>query len=561
MANTRAAGLGAALNPDRLWRHLEEFSHSVRTSGSPAERKAFQYAEGVLAKAGFDTRLIKHPAYISDPVFGQLVCRDRQIQAITHSLTPSTPVDGVRGVLTTSTADDLQGRVALTYGIAGPGAVQNLQHRGAIAAIFVNSEHTYEMCSSPVWGSPDFEDLAKLPQIPVISVLGSEAQYLEEAAARGQEVVVFTEVNTRWDEVPLLEATLDAPESDGSLVLFSGHIDSWHLGAMDNGGANATMLEVATVMAEHSDQMRRSLRMLFWSGHSNGRYSGSTWYADNHFEELRERALLHVNIDSVGGKGATVLANSPCMSETFELGARAIGAVSNQPYEGGRSERAGDQSFFGHGVSSLFMGLSEQPASNNVASHAFASMFGGGRTGGFGWWWHTVEDTIDKLDPRNLERDALVYLHAIHEACTSVLPPLQYSKTASEIGDHLRNYQEIAGDEVNLSRSIELSEKLATLLEELETSTHANPGRFGWKIFKELGTILVPLNYVRGSIFEHDPALPQPALPLLANVLRLRETVDMNSKQHLLVGITRSRNEVEEALRTAIAIASNALSS
>src|SRR5690554_2946260 len=392
---------GLTINRDRLWRHLEEFSHSVRTSGSPAERDSFEYAAHVLAQAGYNTRLLTHQAYISDPLSGRLVCRDRQIQAITHSLTPSTSDAGVSGRLVTVEADtaDLTGRVALTYGIAGPGAVQNLQQRGAIAAIFINSDHTYEMCSSPVWGSPDSTDLDKLPAIPVISVLGAEAAFLEDAAAAGDEAQLFTKVHTRWQEVPLLEATLEPTQSDGSLVLFTGHIDAWHLGAMDNGGSNATMLEVATIMAERSNQMRRSLRMLFWSGHSNGRYSGSTWYADNHFEEIRELALFHVNIDSVGGRGATALGNSPCMAETFHVGAEAIGTVTGQTYAGGRSERAGDQSFFGHGLSSLFMGLSEQPASDNVASKAFASMFGGGRTGGFGWWWHTVEDTIDKLDP------------------------------------------------------------------------------------------------------------------------------------------------------------------
>ena len=37
-------------------------------------------------------------------------------------------------------------------------------------------------------------------------------------------------------------------------------------------------------------EWRRGLRVVFWSGHSQGRYSGSTWYADTHWEELERRA-------------------------------------------------------------------------------------------------------------------------------------------------------------------------------------------------------------------------------------------------------------------------------
>ena len=50
--------------------------------------------------------------------------------------------------------------------------------------------------------------------------------------------------------------------------MFSGHIDSWHYGAMDNGSANATMLETLRALLPHRNEFRRSLRLAFWSGHS-----------------------------------------------------------------------------------------------------------------------------------------------------------------------------------------------------------------------------------------------------------------------------------------------------
>ena len=44
--------------------------------------------------------------------------------------------------------------------------------------------------------------------------------------------------------------------------------------------------------------------MAFWSGHSHGRYASSAWYADTFWHDLHERCVCHVNIDSVGAKGA-----------------------------------------------------------------------------------------------------------------------------------------------------------------------------------------------------------------------------------------------------------------
>ena len=86
--------------------------------------------------------------------------------------------------------------------------------------------------------------------------------------------------------------------------MFNGHVDSWHYGAMDNGTANATQLEVARLLAEHRDELYRGVRMAFWSGHSHGRYASSAWYADAFWHDLHERCACNVNIDSVGGKGA-----------------------------------------------------------------------------------------------------------------------------------------------------------------------------------------------------------------------------------------------------------------
>src|SRR5690606_37677880 len=115
-------------------------------------------------------------------------------------------------------------------------------------------------------------------------------------------------------------------------VLISGHHDTWYYGVMDNGSANAGMLEVARLCAERRGQWKRGLRICFWSGHSHGRYSGSTWYADTNWDDLERRCVAHVNVDSLGGVGATELTKAAAMTELRHIAAEAVERISGQSY-------------------------------------------------------------------------------------------------------------------------------------------------------------------------------------------------------------------------------------
>lgn len=549
------------VSSERLTSYLKPFSNSIRTSGSAEEARAFDYAEDILERLGFRIRRLEHEAFISVPGQARLSCQGESLECITHAMAAAS--SGLSAELANSDEEDqLSGKVALAYGLASPGAVRKLVARGAVGAVFVNAEQRYEMIISPVWGSPDLAGLASLPPIPVVSVAQDQERKLLRAVAEGAAVTIEAQVDTGWRQLPLLEATLEAEPGDGSVVLFSGHIDAWHLGAMDNGAANAAMLEVATVMAQRRQELVRDLRLLFWSGHSHGRYAGSQWYADVHYEELRERAILHVNIDSVGGKGASVLTEGPCMPETQPLAAQVIASETGQRYRGVRFERAGDQSFWGHGVSSLLMGLSEQPGSDGVASKAFNRLFGASRAGGFGWWWHTPEDTIDKVDPENLARDARIYLQIIYAACSQLVPPLRYSRTAKDLRLRLEEWDAALDDRLDLSRAIGRAHQLERGLERLERlwdDESDNAGPLAWRTVKAVARHLVPLGYVAGPKHEHDPALAQPPVPLLSGIEELAASSDEDVVRHMRVGLRRRLNHLAEQLQEALEEVNGAL--
>ncbi len=84
-----------------------------------------------------------------------------------------------------------------------------------------------------------------------------------------------------------------------------GHSCGWDVGVTDNGTGDAAMLELARILWQHRDQLGRGVRICWWPGHSHGRYSGSTWYADTFFADLADNCLAYHNIDSPGVRGAT----------------------------------------------------------------------------------------------------------------------------------------------------------------------------------------------------------------------------------------------------------------
>ncbi len=398
---------------------------------------------------------------------------------------------------------------------------------GALALVHVSPhEHLHEMCVSPVWGSPDDERLAHLPSVVVVSVPSSAG----ERVRRARHVRVVAEVDTGWRPTPILVAELAGP--DEPFVLFSGHHDAWHVGAMDNGGANATMLEVARVCALRRDDWRRGLRLAFWSGHSQGRYSSSAWYADHRWEELEARAVAHVNVDSTGGRGNTDVTRTTASAELRALAREAIKAQAGQEHGGRRMLRAGDQSFWGIGVPSIFGNMGQHPPDAGGAQVGF----------GTGWWWHTPDDTLDKLDPDLLLRDTRIYQHVVWRLLTDVVPPLDFGETA---GDLVRVLGERAAGPVDLSLCVARARALAGRAERFAAASHDDPAR-AWECLRRVSRAVVPVDYTEGDRFAHDPALGQEPLPSL---LRPAEAGDPGFAASRLV---RASARVAFALRQAV---------
>ena len=567
--------LYAQVSAKRLMADVEAIARWVRLSGTPEELESFTYAQGQLRAAGCKTQLILHDAYISLPGPAALSVRPAggdgfTPPCITHSFAAPTGPDGLEapavyagaGAPADLTAAHASGRIAVIDGLATPARVQAAQAAGVVGLVCLNRDpYVHEMIVSTIWGSPPLDAVSRLPRVPVVSVAQRDGDRLREIVRRGgARLTITAQVDTRWRTTPLLIADLPGAVED-TFVLMSGHLDSWHRGAMDNGTANATMLEVARVLARTTRY--RGVRFAFWSGHSHGRYSGSTWYVDHHWDELNARCVAHVNIDSVGARGAEINRHAFAMPETRGIADRVIAELIGERFEGGRVGRMGDQSFVGVGVPSLLMDLSEPPAGSPGVSRDFNLPTGGG--GGLPWWWHTTEDLPDKIDPSLLERDCKIYVGIVHTLCSEPVLPLDCEATARDWLAKLRPLRSPAGGHVDLGPTIAAARRLVAATAALGRAARSLRGARDRQAVRainaalmKLGRTLIPIGYTQIGRFDHDPALEQPDVPLLGAV-RALAGVRSDDARHLAVRAVRGLNAVRFALNQAAEIAESAV--
>ncbi|HET9017190.1 MAG TPA: M28 family peptidase [Thermomicrobiaceae bacterium] len=552
-----------AVSAAELDRHERAISRWVRLSGTADEAKAFDYIEAQLRSFGYAVN-----RYLSDALIGYpgrsaltvLGAAEVDIPCNGYSLSPLTDDAGVTGELvyvgSGLDADyagrDVRGKVVVSDGLAMPNKAMAAEAAGAIGQVHINDELIHEMCISPVWGTPIPETAGLLPTVPAVAVTRPDGERLKARLAEGPvRVRLMTQPFRAWTKIPTLTGDLPGTAED-TFVMFSGHVDSWHYGAMDNGTANATQLEVARLLAERRSELRRGVRMAFWSGHSHGRYAGSSWYADEFWGDLHERCACHVNIDSVGAKGATVLEEAPTMAETYGFAREVLRDVLGVELDYKRMSRSSDQSFWGHGIPSVLASLSEQALDESATAAAMAQLLGSGaRGGGLGWWWHTTEDTLDKIDSDNLVRDARVYAETMWRLCTRERLPFDYAALADELAAALTGYQERAGGAIDLSRVHALAVELGRLLRETDLSAGDAAAANG--LVMELGRLLVPVAFTAWGPFEQDLALGTQPLPGLAEASRLGGLDPASDDyRYLRTRLTRERNRVEHALRAGL---------
>ncbi|HKV46170.1 MAG TPA: M28 family peptidase [bacterium] len=557
---------------------IDRFSTLVRESGSRDEWTAARYIAGRLKAWGIPHTLHEPELFLSVPKSATLAVRapaPRSLRAKTPAFSASTGRKSVRGrvayVSTGYAADseslfdshvqagrkEIEGKIVLTEGMPMPKKVADLAALGAKALVFINpGQAIHEGICTTIWGAPDLDSIGRKPAIPVVAINHPDGLALKAQVEAGPvEVAVKTKLDEGWKRCPVLVAEIPGTDDPERFVLVHGHIDSWHVGIGDNATGDAALMELARVFWKQRRHLRRSLRLAWWPGHSTGRYAGSTWYADTFAQELDERCVAQVDIDSPGCRWATEYTGISWMNEAAPLCRAAIRDTVGQAAEGERPHQAGDYSFNNIGITSFYMLLSTMPESLRKEKGYYA-------VGGCGAniQWHTEDDALDLLDTEILMKDLRVYVVSLLRTLNAPVHPFDFRLVAEEFGRTLEDYQRRAGGAFDLAPARTALGRLWGELDGFYRRTeelHHSPVRDeralrACAVIRRVARILIPLNFTRDGRFRHDPAVPIPPLPDLAPAGDLAQYAAGSHEARVIqTTLLRGMNRVVAALNAA----------
>jgi hypothetical protein len=328
----------------------------------------------------------------------------------------------------------------------------------------------------------------------------------------------------------------------GDFLIVGGHFDAWEPGMTDNASGNALMLELARIFAANRDSLLRDIVFCFWNGHEIGHCEGATWFADRYWDDLDANAVAYFNVDSVGiAQSAVYRANS-----TPELAAfhRAVEQqILGVETEHGHLRRGNEYPFYGLGLPALegHFHLSQEQIDE----------WGGARKG---WWWHTRDDTIDKIDRDRFRDTAMIYARYIWEMCTPRVLPMDFVPVAERIAESITEMQTRAAGRFELDLPVHSFASSANALSEYKH--HVREARDVERLnrtLKRLSRLILPAFETVGG--RHGPdylsieELNSP-IPAIHALQELRKTPPDAEKAHLMyTELLRRRNRLSDALR------------
>jgi N-acetylated-alpha-linked acidic dipeptidase len=566
------------LDIGEAWSHVEYLSTLDKTSATQGEREAHEYVRAKLDEYGVHYETYEFDSLISHPKEASLKVTSptaMEVECITHAFSKSTPEEGFEAELVfvpvspsslfTGLGDlveeykrsNVEGKVTLMFGVASPAVVWAAQQAGAIAQVHIcGGDVLHEMIVTTIWGTPTPEAAERIPEITAVSVKRTDGEKLVELAKEGPvKISLKARSDTRWRSIPFTVAEIEGTEEPEKFMLVHGHMDSWYLGTTDNCTGNAALLELARILEKNKGGLKRSVRIAWWSGHSTGRYSASTWYADNLFHDLDRNCFLSMNIDSPGVLGATELGGGGLMG-TMDFVNRAardatgVGEIEKQAYY----MRAGDQSFYGIGVPS-------------VAVRAYipeGSLHRGQWIGGSGgaWWWHSPYDTLDKGDRDHLLRDMRMEALAVYRSVNAGVLPFDFSEVAGMYEETLVEIKERTSGAFDLNPTLD---RIGELKSRSERMNEAIAGLDESKapevndILSRVSKILTSTFYTQAGPFDQDPAYGISHLPALQDAARLAGLDPVSGEAGFLrTRLIREANRVNKALDAAIELISEA---
>ena len=565
-----------AVSADNIRAHVEHIITDIpsRLAGSENGRRMAEYSVKSLRDVGVEAAVHELPGLVSFPKKAEFrVLGPSEVAIEANTLGHSVPTlgDGLSGELVyvgSGGFADYEGKDAvgkitlseLSYSPARHEKQRIAGLEGAIGAVMMNWGHPENAAGpfgsvKPAWGNPTPETLrTEMPTIPCIGIARTAGLKLAEMCRSGPVRVWFrTDVENCWRPVQITVGEIKAPGGD-DFVLVGGHQDSWYGAAStDNAAGNSCIFELARVFNQHRESLRRGLVFGFWTGHETGTMIGSSWFADRNWDRLRKHAVTYMQIDQpacVGTSVWSVHSNAELRGFHDPIERRLLGNRANRWQ---RVLKNGDSSFLGLGIPMMHGegGFTQ----DELDATARANL---------GWWHHSLECTIDKLDFGWMADHIRIYAAYLWELCTAPVLPFAFAGVAEQFVARLETLAP-SGRSVGLDGALERARQFGDAAARLDATAlqwreryRSNgtgdeaPADLLNDCIKRLSRILVPVQSTAKGTYGHDPYgfTPQTSMiPALYDIPKLDGLAeDSEARWMLETQLVRERNRVTDAL-------------
>ncbi len=418
------------VSPRKVERHLDVLCRNIgnRYAGSKGERRAAEYLEGELNRAGIAAQLEEFEFINWVPRrVGATLIKDGKEMAIpqvgpfTYSL--STPDGGVEGDLVYIESSDprcltrrrLKGKIGLAIGsldVSDPEIARRFMDSGLAGLMFVDNRIPFAW-RAPIGMAPQWrEDF----QMRVVALPFLRAIELEKSVPSRVRLEIDCETMVSRSQNVLSEIPgLEVPDE---VIVVSGHVDSvWgNAGADDNASGCVFTLELARALAKL--RPRRTLRFNCY-GVEERLSVGSYLHMRSLGNAGARRVAFCLNADTIAsriGKNVAMTTGTPELDAFLSVRFKRLGHVTeirNQvsPYS--------DHFPFNiHGAPSVWL----TRLNTFDASH---------------WTLHSVHDSLENISAGLLAETASVYANILAELASAVrfpfprrLPPAQKREVA-----------------------------------------------------------------------------------------------------------------------------------
>lgn len=410
--------IDATLAGNDAWRKLEELCDDIghRLSGSEGLERAVEWAILRLAADGHENVRAQPamvPKWVRGPESAELVAPfSRPLAMLGLGGSVATPPDGITAeVMVVGSFEELNersgeadGRIVLfnhpmsaSNAARGAGYGSAVQYRvagarwaaqhGAVAAL-IRSVTTRSL-QTPHTGAMNYFEAAN--RIPAAAISVEDAELLSRLVNRRIPVRVTLRMEARNQPSALsfnVLAELTGRSRPDEVVVIGGHLDSWDVGqgAQDDGVGCVIAMEALSVLRRLDLRPRRTIRVVLFTNEENG-LAGGKQYASDMIPELHNHVAA-IEADSGGGRplgfGISHMdeAVQACAYEQLADLLRLLEPIgASTARDGGGGADIGPMKPAGVALLSL----------NPDMTHYFDIH-------------HTHADTLDKIDPHDLDR-------------------------------------------------------------------------------------------------------------------------------------------------------------